>query len=154
MAKALGANQNDEVLEGLHQLSGSLCGDVGLLFSNESPIAVQEFMNSASALDFARTGCEAPETVVIHNDETGLKHFETEQVLPATLDAQLRACGLPTMLRGGLILLTTDAYTICRAGEKLSSDQCRLLKVLGYRLANFKIILLGHYTEGIFKEMK
>lgn len=148
MAKALGNSENEEILEGLHKLSENLVGDVGLFFTNESKERVFEFMASFEVLDFARTGCVAPESVVVYADEKGLKHAETEQFLPATAEPQLRGCGLPTMLVGGLIRLTCDSFQICEEGEKLNADKCRLLKMLGFRLAPFKIIPIGYYTEG------
>ena len=148
MAKALGNSENEEILEGLHKLSENLVGDVGLFFTNESKERVLDFMGSFEVLDFARTGCLAPETVTVYADEKGLKHTETEQLLPATAEPQLRGCGLPTMLRGGLILLTCDSYQICQEGEKLNADKCKLLKMLGIRLAPFKIVPIGYYTEG------
>lgn len=153
MAKALGASESDEIMEGIHQLSQKLHGDVGLFFTNEPVEKVEQYFESIYALDFARAGCITPESVVIEANPTGLKNLETDQPLPATAEPQLRSLGLPTLLRGGTVLLATDSYQICQEGDALNSERCRLLKMLGIKLANFKVVLLGRYCAGNFVEL-
>ena len=49
------------------------------------------------------------------------------------MDPQLRALGLSSVLVRGIPSLN-EPYIICRAGETLSSEQCRLLKLLGVQM--------------------
>lgn len=148
MAKALGKDANEELLEGVHELSSKLTGDIGLMFTNEADEKVQEYMESLCEIDYARAGCIAPETFVVTADQCPLKNRETDELIPATAEPQLRAAGLPSTLRGGHIMLTKDCHQICEDGQKLNSDQCKLLKLIGLRVSHFRIHLVGKYSEG------
>lgn len=153
MAKALGKDANEELLEGVHRLSSKLTGDIGLMFTNEADEKVQEYMDAVCEIDYARAGCVAPQTIVVTSEEGPLKNRETEQLIPATAEPQLRAAGLPTALRGGHVMLTKDTHQICEEGEKLNSDQCKLLKLIGLRMSHFRINLVGKYSEGQYTDV-
>ncbi len=148
MAKALGKDANEELLEGVHKLSEMLSGDIGLMFTNENNDKVTAYMEDLCEIDYARTGGIAPETVVVTAADCPLRNRETEQAIPATAEPQLRAAGLPTTLKGGHIMLTRDSYQVCEEGDKLTSDQCKLLKLLGLRLSHFRLHLIGHFANG------
>lgn len=152
MAKALGKDANEELLEGIHELSGKLSGDIGLLFTNEPEETVKEYMENLCELDYARAGCVAAETITVTADQFPLKNVQTDENIPATAESQLRACGLPTTLIGGHIKLNKESHTVCEKGEKLKSEQCRLLKLLGHKLSHFRIHLVGCYTDGKYTE--
>lgn len=51
---------------------------------------------------------------------------------------------MPTLLKNGVVTLS-NAYTVCREGDVLDSNQTRLLKLFGLALANFHVTLLGYY---------
>lgn len=50
------------------------------------------------------------------------------------MEPQLRALGLSTTLVRGVPSLN-NPHTLCRKGEKLSSEKCRILKLLGVQMA-------------------
>lgn len=50
------------------------------------------------------------------------------------MEPQLRALGLATTLVRGVPSLN-NPHTLCRKGDKLSSEQCRILKLLGVQMA-------------------
>lgn len=50
------------------------------------------------------------------------------------MEPQLRKLGLHTTLIRGVPCLNTS-HQLCSAGEKLSSEQCRILKLLGVQMA-------------------
>lgn len=154
MAKALGKDANEELLDGIHQLSSKLTGDIGLMFTNEPAEKVQEYMENLCEVDYARAGCKASQTVVVTAAQCPLRHEETEELTPATAETQLRGAGLPSALRGGHIMLTKDSYQVCEEGEVLSSNQCQLLKLLGHRLSHFRIHLVGLYAEGKYNNVE
>lgn len=50
------------------------------------------------------------------------------------MEPQLRALGLHTTLVRGVPSLNT-AHQLCKKGQTLSSEQCRILKLLGVQMA-------------------
>ena len=79
--------------------------------------------------DYARTGGEATEDVML--PEGPLSQF------PHSIEPQLRALGMPTALKKGVVTLLSD-YTVCKKGDSLTSEQARILKLLGKQQANFR----------------
>jgi mRNA turnover protein 4 len=72
--------------------------------------------------DYARHGQVASETVTLPQ---GVLQVNGENV-PHTLETQLRAAGLPCFLRKGTLVLDAE-HEVCRAGDVLTVDQCKLL---------------------------
>ena len=56
---------------------------------------------------------------------------------PVTMDPYLRKLGLNTKIDRGVIILLEDK-PIAVAGEPISAEQGRLLKLLGHKLVSFK----------------
>ena len=50
------------------------------------------------------------------------------------MEPQLRALGLSTTLLRGVPSLN-NAHLVCKEGEKLTSEKCRILKLLGVQMA-------------------
>ena len=44
---------------------------------------------------------------------------------------------MPTALKKGVVTLLSD-YTVCKKGDTLTSEQTRILKLLGKQQANFR----------------
>ena len=64
--------------------------------------------------------------------------------------------GLPTKLNYQKIELLSDVY-ICREGQTLNVEQCKLLKLLGHKMASFKLSLLCQRSQtkgGQFREFE
>ena len=93
---------------------------------------VTEFFESHSEPDFARTGAIAEETVTM--EEGPLPQFGH------AMEPQLRAIGMPTALKKGVIHLIKD-HLVCTKGDKLTSEQARILKLLGHQVTALTIKL-------------
>merc|ERR1712154_229399 len=97
--------------------------------------------------DFARTGGVATETVVLK--EGPLTMFGHG------MEPQLRQLGMPVQLVKGQVTLLVD-YTVCQQGDVLTSEQARILKLLGHQHAEFKLNMVSGWNkaEGEFKLFK
>jgi len=139
MAVALGREEAEEYNDMLHRVSRLLRGsNRGLMFTNEDPLKVEEFFEAHSEPDFARTNGTATEDVVL--PEGPLPQFGH------AMEPQLRGMGMPTSLKRGVITLLNE-YTVCKKGDKLTSEQARILKLLGHKQAEFKIDLIALWSK-------
>ncbi|GFQ70514.1 mRNA turnover protein 4 homolog [Trichonephila clavata] len=138
MAKALGLTEEDEFRLNLHKIGQQLKGERGLLFTNQPVEEVVNWFRSYSERDYARSGNIATEDVVL--PEGPLKQF------PHSLESYLRQLGLPTTLQKGVIHLLRD-YVVCQAGDKLSPEAARILKLLGYQMAEFSIKIRSVWSQ-------
>jgi len=146
MALALGRESSDEYQENLHKLSKHLKGQCGLLFTNGSRDEVVKYFSGYSDSDFARSGNTATETVTL--DKGPLPQFSH------ALEPHLRKLGLPTSLQKGIITLIKD-HTVCKEGETLTPEQCRILKLLGTQMAEFKVRLVCMWSnDGTFEVLQ
>jgi len=139
MAVALGREESEEYNELTHRVSKLLRGsNRGLMFTNEDPLKVEAFFESHREPDFARTNGTATEDVTL--PEGPLPQFGH------AMEPQLRAMGMPTALKRGVITLLAE-YPVCKKGDKLSSEQARILKLLGHKQAEFKIDLIALWAK-------
>ncbi|CAG9533144.1 unnamed protein product [Cercopithifilaria johnstoni] len=138
MAIALGKTPSTEYAHELNKVSGLLKGECGLMFTNENRKAIEKYFNELYISDFARCGQIAVSTIELN--EGPLVQF------PFSLEPQLRKLGLPTKLEKGVVTLISH-YVICKAGEKLTADQCRLLKFLDYKMSTFHVKLSAHWSK-------
>jgi len=150
LAKALGNSEEEEYSENLHLVGKCLKNECGLLVTNQSEDDVLEYFNNLAEADFARTGGVATETVVLK--EGPLVMFGH------SMEPQLRQLGLPVQLVKGQVTMLTE-HTVVNEGEVLTSEQARILKLLGHQQAEFKLnIVAGWNKEGgkfkVFKEFK
>ncbi|GFR06240.1 mRNA turnover protein 4 homolog [Trichonephila clavata] len=138
MAKALGLTEKDERRPNLHKIGKQLKGDKGLLFTNQPIEEVVNWFHSYSEGDYARPGYIATEDVI-------LQEGPLEQC-PAKLEPSLKRLGLSTTLKDGVIYLLKD-YAVCKAGEALSLESARILRLLGKQMVEFKIRLLSVWSQ-------
>jgi mRNA turnover protein 4 len=54
--------------------------------------------------------------------------------------------GLPVALKRGVVTLLQD-HTVCSAGEVLTAEQARMLKLLGHQQAEFKLRLVASWSK-------
>lgn len=89
-----------------------------MFFYLQNSVPVLRWFQDYRALDYARSGTEALQTVVL---EPGpLKEFSH------AMEPQLRKLGLPTTLVRGVITLSKD-YTVCTKGSILTPEQAQIL---------------------------
>ncbi|KAL7004268.1 mRNA turnover and ribosome assembly protein [Cystobasidiomycetes sp. EMM_F5] len=135
MRKALGATVEEEHKPGCSVIANQLEGDVGLLFTSETPQVVLEWFESYKVPDYARAGNLATEDFVLPE---GAVQIDGENA-PHSLEPQLRKLGLPTRLLKGIPTLSGE-HRVCKEGQKLSPDQAHLLKLFHRQMATFQIV--------------
>ncbi|KAI6244023.1 Ribosome assembly factor mrt4 [Aphelenchoides fujianensis] len=134
MALALGRSAEEEVADGLHRVSSVLVGQCGLLFTNQKK---SDIIRSTRRPTSRAAGTEAAYAVELK--EGPLKQFAH------SMEPQLRKLGLPTKIERGVVELYSD-YKVCNEGEKLSPEQCKILKLLGEKMTRFRVHLTTHWS--------
>jgi len=143
IAKALGNTEEEEYNENLHKVGLLLRGECGILFTNEKTADVLEYFQNLAESDYARTGGKCVETVVL--PEGPLPDFSH------AIEPQLRQLGLPTTLKKGVVTLLQE-HTVCKEGDILTSEQARILKLLGKEQAEFRLRMLAVWgNDGSFE---
>merc|ERR1719330_796624 len=109
-----------------------------------------EYFSNLSEPDFARTGGTATDTVELKQGPLAL--------FSHSMEPQLRKLGMPVELVKGQVMLLAD-WRVCSEGEVLTSEQARILKLLGHQHAQFRLnIVSGWSKEGgsfqLFKEIE
>jgi len=150
LAKALGNSEAEEYSDNLHLVSRCLKNECGILATNQSQDDVIEYFTHLSEPDFARTGGVATETVELKQGVLDM--------FPHNMEPQLRKMGMPVALEKGKVMCLVD-FTVCNKGDVLTSEQARILKLLGHQHAEFKLnIVSGWNKEGgkfeLFKEIE
>lgn len=141
MATVLGRDAESELKENFHTFVRYLHGGCGLLFTSSAHEDVLSFFEGFEEEHFARAGCTATEDFLL---ETG--ELPTE-LCPHPMEPQLRKLGLKTRLNKGKIELLNDTM-ICKKGDILTAEQCRLLQIFEKKMAVFRINLIAHWQDG------
>lgn len=136
MAKALGVNEETEYQEGLGQLGRRLKGPVGLFFTSHPVADTQEWFETWTKQEYARQGHPATATITLPKGPllTPYNEEQSGDPLPHSMDPQLRQLGLDTHLVKGVPTIREETV-LCKEGEKLSSEKCRILKLLAVQMA-------------------
>ncbi|KAF3329885.1 mRNA turnover protein 4 [Carex littledalei] len=142
MKVALGRSPADEARPRIHKLSKLLHGDSGLFLTNLPKEDVERIFREFEEQDFARTGTIATEKIELKAGP--LDQFSHE------MEPFLRKQGLPVRLNKGDIELISD-HLVCEEGEPLSPEAARSLRLLGIKLATFKLNLLCRCSEDEFE---
>jgi len=150
LAKALGNSEEEEYSDNLHLVSKCLKNECGLLVTNQAQDEVVEYFSQLAEPDFARTGGVAIETITLKQGPLDM--------FGHSMEPQLRQLGLPVQLVKGQVTLLGE-HTVCVEGDVLTSEQARILKLLGHQQAEFKLnIVSGWNKEGgkftVFKEVE
>lgn len=147
MAKAMGTNEVDEFRPKLGELSRRLTGNIGLLFTDESPESVVDYFDQFERQDYARGGFKASQDFVIPAGPVMLG----DDKFPNSMEPQLRALGVPSSLKSGVVTLSAD-FIVCRSGDKLTHEQARLL-VCSFCFFFIKIILITVTQKMFYQQM-
>ncbi|CAI6009577.1 unnamed protein product, partial [Closterium sp. NIES-65] len=139
---ALGRDKATEQREGLHRCSELIEGHRGLLFTSLPKEQVEKRFNELAEPDFARTGSIATSTVEL--PEGPLTQFSHD------MEPFLRKQGMPVRLNRGVIDLVAD-FTVCTEGQPLSPEAATILRLLGEKMAVFRLHLLARWTDGSFE---
>ncbi|PON67533.1 Ribosomal protein [Trema orientale] len=142
MQVALGRSAADEITPNVHKVSKLLRGDAGLLCTNMPKEEVERIFNEYEDYDFARTGSVATEKVELK--EGPLEQFTHE------MEPFLRKQGMPVRLNKGTVELVSD-YVVCEEGKPLSPEASRILRLLGTKMATFRLHLICRWTPDEFE---
>ena len=139
---ALGRTPAEETQDNIHKVSQRLAGPCMLLFTNRPRAEVEAYFDSFRAQEYARMGMVVTQDVDV---EAGpLPQFAHSQ------EPYLRQLGLPTRLIRATVTLERD-FRICKKGDKLTSEQAKLLKAFGMQLAEVSFRLDSVWTQGNFE---
>ncbi|CEM05472.1 unnamed protein product [Vitrella brassicaformis CCMP3155] len=145
MQVALGLTPETECQDNIHHIARRLRGERALLITDKRPDDIERFCADFRPEEFARSGFTATETIVLPEGTDALSKF------PHSVEPHLRALGLPTLLKDGVIHLM-GSYTVCREGQPLTPEQAQLLKQLGIKMARFEMYINSYWArqEGQF----
>ncbi|XP_055707585.1 mRNA turnover protein 4 homolog [Phlebotomus papatasi] len=133
----LGLNESakemaENIGEDLHKLAVRLNGQCGLLFTDHAKDIVLDWFKDYSALEYARSGHECKEAIV-------LPAGPCEEFSHA-IEPHLRKLGLPTKLERGVVSLYKE-YRVCEAGSCLTPEQAKILKLCNMPIATFRLLI-------------
>ncbi|KAG4948226.1 hypothetical protein JHK86_041465 [Glycine max] len=92
--------------------------------------------------DFARTGSIATEKVDLK--EGPLEQFTHE------MEPFLRKQGMPVRLNKGVVELVSD-FVVCDEGKPLSPEAARILRLMGIKMATFRLNLICRWSPDEFE---
>jgi mRNA turnover protein 4 len=145
---ALGRTFEDEYRENLHHISKLLAGEVGLLLTNRPHHHIESFFSSFRKLDYARAGYVAPRDVTVSDDQLS--------AFPSSMLEPLRKLGAPVEMKVGKIVFQSgtqdeeSGWLLCRKGQVLTPEQCKLLQQFEVKLAEFRVTIQAWWKDGEF----
>ncbi|ORY27160.1 ribosomal protein [Naematelia encephala] len=150
MAKALGETPETEYQTGLSMLAKRLHGPVGLFLTSHPVDETVEWFKSWSIKEYARMGGKASREILLPEGPllTPFTEPPSGDPFPHSMEPQLRALGLSTVLNKGIPSLN-NPHRLCSEGETLSSEKCRILKLLGIQMAEFRIHLGSRWSKEV-----
>lgn len=148
MQIALGRTLEDEYSENLRLVSKKIIGNVGLLMTSKPDSEVEEYFASFAEDDFARAGAIATKNVTVNNEM--LYNF------PSSMVEQFRKLNMPVDIDNGKLVLSggKNEFNICKEGDELSVEACKLLVQFGIKLTEFRVKLICRWktTDHSFDE--
>jgi len=78
-----------------------------------------------------------------HNSQVQWSHIYGVLVFPLNANMTI---GLPTRLENEKIILEND-FTLAKEGEELTVEKAKILKLMGYKLDEFKISIVAAWTK-------
>lgn len=143
---ALGRTPEEEYHDNLRHVSKRITGgSVGLLFTSRKHADVEGYFANMNEPDFARAGSAASRDVSVSNNDLG--------AFPVSMMEQFRKLGMPVEIQNGRVVLRDGRtlYRICKKGETLSAEKCKLLVHFGVKLSEFKVHLVCRWSDGEFE---
>jgi len=137
----------EEYSENLRKVALLTTGSVGLLLTSRPSDEVESYFETMAEEDFARAGSAATKTVVVNNEM--LYNHPVSQV------EQFRKLGIPVEVQNGrLLLVGKSEHIICKEGDVLTAEACKLLLHFGIKLAIFRVKLICHWSSGALELYK
>lgn len=141
MQFALGKTEDSSYKPNMYKLAENLRGNCGLFFSNKSPESIVKYFEEYSVPHFPSPGDIATETITLKRGcPVELKKF------PSSMEQQFREIGLKFKLDNGKWYLLED-FKVSVVDEKLSPEQCKMLRHLDKRIDEFKIKVTSYNSK-------
>ena len=147
MQIALGTTTEDEHQENLHLVAKRITGNVGMLLTQRKGDEVEEYFTNLEKEDYARSGSTASRGYTVTN--------EVMENFPVSMVEQFRTLGLPVEVSNGRVALVgKQEHIVCRKGDVLSAESCKLLVQFDVKLAQFRANLVCRWkaSDGAFEE--
>lgn len=146
LKKAVSQPDINESKPGLANLAEHMVGGCGLMFTRETTDDLREKFFTWRESSSLTPGQTATEDVIL---PAGRGHFTK---FSNTIEPYLRKLGLPTKLHEGIIEVLKD-YVVCRAGEVVNPEKCKILKLLDIKQGEMRIDLKGVWQSGQYKNL-
>jgi mRNA turnover protein 4 len=146
---ALGRTPEEEYSDNLRHVAELLVGgNVGLLLTSRPRTDVESYFAHLVEPDYARAGTVTSREVLIRADQL--------VDLPVSMMEQLRKLGMPVDIKDGKVILRDglDTWRLCKEGETLSAEKCKLLVHFDVKLADFKVNLVCFWSKGEFEMLE
>jgi len=143
---ALGRTPEEEYADNLRHVAKRITGgSVGLLFTSRPRQQVEDYFDGLVEPDFARADSVAKRTVTVTSGM--LEKF------PVSIMEQFRKLGMPVEIQNGKVVFRDGRtqFGICKEGETISAEKCKLLVHFGIKLADFKVSLICRWEDGEFE---
>lgn len=144
---ALGRSPEEEFRDNLRHVAKHISGSVGLLITSRNEDEVKNYFGSLREEEYARAGNIATREVIITSEQ--VSHHPVGQV------ELFRNIGLPVDIDNGRLVLIggKQEHTVCKEGDELSVEDCKLLTHFGVKLAEFQLTLVCKWNDtGSFEE--
>ncbi|CAG9336219.1 unnamed protein product [Blepharisma stoltei] len=146
LKKAIIQAQKAENRPNLDELANHMVGSCGLMFTRENKDDIISHFLTWRESSSLNPGQVASEDVIIPAGAGTFTKFSN------TIEPYLRNLGLPTRLHEGVIEVLKD-FTVCRAGEEVNPEKCRILRLLDIKQGEMRIIPKGIWENGQYKEL-
>lgn len=121
-------------------------GQVGLLLTSTKPTEVIEWFRTYSTPDFPRSPALSPITLTLAPGPVEQRHSVPPEPFPHSSEPELRKLGLNTKLVRGVPTLDSS-QTICKEGVALTAEQAQLIKLIGVKCVEFRVVLKGRWEK-------
>lgn len=138
---ALGRTPEEEHADNLRHVAKLTSGSIGLLLTSQPNEEVEAYFLGLAEEDFARAGSVSSQSVVVSNDMVATH--------PVSMVEQFRKLGMPVEVKNGRVALMggKSKHFVCKEGETLSAEACKILVHFGIRLAEFRVKLLCRWSS-------
>lgn len=146
---ALGRNAEEEYADNLRNVAKLVTGgSVGLLFTSRPRDQVEGYFSSMVEADFARAGSVSSRTFTVTNEMLDL--------FPVSMMEQFRKLGMPVEIKVGKVILRDGLkeFRVCKEGETLSAEKCKMLVHFDVKVADFKVDLVCRWADGEFETLQ
>ncbi|CAI2380944.1 unnamed protein product [Moneuplotes crassus] len=138
MQFALGRTPEEEFKTNLCGVAKYINKECCLLLTNDDNAS--EYFENFSKKDYAKAGTIAPKTITLEEGPETLKSFSF------AIEPHMRKLGLVTKLVRSKIILCKDTI-IAKEGQPITAENAKILKLLGYKLAEFKLRVLARWNS-------